>query len=270
MSRLNAILWTAFILLFSTGNLWAQTFHKEIPDVPNPPHLVNDFAGMLSASEALQLETKLLDFEQKSSNEVTIVTVPNLGDMDVATFALEIGRKWNIGKETKKNGVLILASKEDRKINISPGYGLSGVLPDVICGRIIRDHIVPNFKMGNYYQGFDEATTAIIEASTGEFTADPNNGTVGAGFMFFLILFIIIMIFVFFYITRNRKGMYISRRGYKYDDRGWNSFPPSGGGWFGGSNWGGGNDDSGGGFGGFGGFGGGGGGFDGGGASGSW
>jgi uncharacterized protein len=268
MRRICTLLFIV-ICSFCECHLFAQTYHKEIPEAPNPPHLVNDLAGMMSASEALQLETKLLDFERKSSNEVTIVTVANLGDLDVATFALEIGRKWDIGKETKKNGVLILASKDDRKINISPGYGLSGVLPDIICGRIIRDHIVPNFKEGNYYAGFDEATNAIIEASTGEFTAAPQASPVGAGFMFFFILFAIIMIFVFFFLIRNRKGMYISRRGYKYDDRGWNS-PSGGGAWFGGSNWGGGNDDSGGGFGGFGGFGGGGGGFDGGGASGSW
>jgi uncharacterized protein len=87
----------------------------------------------------------------------------------------------------------------------------------------------------------------------------------------FLILMFGLLFFVVFYLMSKSKGVYVSRRGYKYDDVGW-----GGGGWFGGGSgsgsWGGGSNSGsgGGGFGGFGGFGGGGGGFDGGGAGGSW
>ncbi|MBK8144743.1 MAG: TPM domain-containing protein [Bacteroidetes bacterium] len=268
MSKLSKIL-IAFILNFFIGivSTYAQTtFHKEIPDIPATPALVNDFGKMLRADEVLLLENKLLQFEKESSNEVVIVTVESLGGNEIASFAVELGRKWDIGKESKKNGVLILASKTDRKVNISPAYGLSGVLPDVICSRIIREQIVPNFKKGNMYQGFDEAVDKIIAYSKGEFTADEE--PTGSGIpMLLVLLFFMLLIFIFFFAIRNKTGStYVSRRGYKSSDSDWGS----GGGFFGGGSWGGGGSDSGDSGGGFGGFGGGGGGFDGGGSSGSW
>ena len=249
------------ILLLSIFCLQAQTtYHKGIPDLPATPRLVNDFAGMLTPEEVNLLETKLLNFEKTSSNEVTIVTVTDLDDLEVSEFALELGRKWDIGKEKKKNGVLLLDSKNDRKINISPGYGLSGVLPDITCGRIIREYIKPNFKNQAYYKGFDEATTAIISATQGEFSNDELKPKKTSGvFTFLKIIVIIIVIILYFFFRRNSRNIYVSRRGYRYND---------GGSWGGFGGFGGGGSDSGGG--GFGGFGGGGGGFDGGGASGDW
>lgn len=253
------------VIVILAGSINAQSkYHSQIPDVPATPALVNDFGKMLTPDEVLLLETKLLNFEKESSNEVVIVTLESLGGLEIADFAVELGRKWDIGKESKKNGVLILASKTDRKINISPAYGLSGVLPDVVCSRIIREQIVPNFKNGNIYKGFDEAVDKIIGYSKGEFTADEKGN--GGGFPVILfIIFFIILIFVFFFVIRNKNGgTYVSRRGYRNIDAGWGS----GGGFFGGDSWGGGSSGSD--SGGFGGFGGGGGGFDGGGASGSW
>jgi uncharacterized protein len=241
---------------------------KALPEVPSPPHLVNDLGGMLTDEEELKLETKLIEYEKNTSNEIAIVTVDNIGEFEISEYANELGRKWDIGKSSKKNGVLILASKSDRKINISPGYGLSGVLPDGVCGSIIRQQIVPNFKAGNYYLGFDAAVEKLKQHISNEFTAEETTED-GIGLFVFLFIFFIFIaiIFFFFYISRNRSSTYVSRRGWttKHDD--WNS--NSGGGWLGGGfgGFGGGGSDSGGGFGG---FGGGGGGFDGGGASGSW
>lgn len=268
MKKLNRFLLAVLFSVF-TQSLFAQaTFHKEIPDLPSKPALVNDLGDMLTTEEEMKLEAKLLKYEQESSNEIAIVTVETLGGMEVADFAVELGRKWGIGKSSKKNGVLVLASKTDRKINISPGYGLQGVLPDVRCSRIIREQIVPNFKSGNIYAGFDQATDKIIAYSTGEFSAEDADGKKDGSPLLF-ILFFMLMVFVFFFVVRKRTGnTYVSRRGYRNTDAGWGA----GGGFFGGmmggsgSSWG--SDDSGGG--GFGGFGGGGGGFDGGGASGSW
>lgn len=252
------------LAIFTHCRLLAQPYHKEIPDVPIHAALVHDLADMLSDEQELQLETKLYQFEQQTSNEITIVTVDTLGELDPNTFALELGRKWGIGKELKKNGVILLASKKDRKLNISPGYGLQGALPDVICARIIREYLVPNFRSQNYYQGFNEASDAIIKATQGEFVNDGKTSS-RSGLGMILLLFLIFgLIFVFFYLIRNRKNVYVSSRGYRYDDE-WSHLPRSSGGWFSSGGWG----DSGGG-GGFGGFGGGGGGFDGGGASGSW
>lgn len=220
-----------------------HSFHEQIPDAPNPARLVNDFAGMMSASETDQLEDKLEDFEKQTSNEIVVVTIASLQDLEVDEFALELGRKWNIGKASKKNGVLILAAQAEHRINISPAYGLQGALPDMLCARIIREFMTPAFKKGQFYVGFDQAADAIIAATKGEFTNDTPEKEKKTPPIFIFILFIMLLIYLF--VRRNSTSTYVSRRGYRN----------MGGGYWGG---------------GFGGFGGGGGGFDGGGSSGGW
>jgi uncharacterized protein len=267
----HVLLFIAFLITNSNGfsQVDANGFHTFIPDPPNPPMLVNDFGDMLSPEQEFSLESKLLKYEQTTSNEIVLVTVSTLNDMEVSEYALETGRKWDIGKAKKKNGVLMLASSGDRKIWIAPGSGLSGVLPDIVVGRIVRHYIIPRFKEGNYYGGFDAGIEEIMAAARGEFTSDETIRAkpIPVWMGVFLIIMFGILFFVVFYLMSKAKGVYVSRRGYKYDDAGW-----GGGGWFGGGSgggsWGGGNSSSGGG--GFGGFGGGGGGFDGGGAGGSW
>lgn len=243
-----------------------RTFHDIIPAVPSSPALVHDYASMLSSVERQELEAKLYQFERETSNELAVVIVDTLGYMEISEFANELGRKWSIGKASKRNGILLLISKKDRQLNISPADRLQGALPDATCGKIIRSVIVPEFRAGNYYQGITAGVEAIMAATRGEFTADEAKESPAdlVVFLLIMVLFIVILLFIIF---RKNKQVYVSRRGYKYDD--WNN---GGGGWFGGgSSWGGGSwggGSSGGG--GFGGFGGGGGGFDGGGASGSW
>lgn len=252
------------VLIFLQINLFAQvdTYHAVIPDVPSTPALVNDLGDMLTPAEEQLLETKLEKFNTETSNEIAVVTVESLGDLEVSQFANELGRKWDIGKATKRNGVLVLISKNDRKINISPSDKLQGALPDVICSRIIRENIVPNFKNKQYYSALNEATDNIMAATKGEFTND-NTGEGVSGFPVIFIILIFGFIFIaFMYFIRNKNNIYVSRRGYNYND-----WTPGAGGFFGGG-FGGNNNDSDGG--GFGGFGGGGSGFDGGGASGSW
>lgn len=267
MARIQSYLRIVFALLLSVMSFtytWAG--EEDFPAKPTPPRLVNDFAGMLSAEEASQLEAKLLQYEQSSSTQITVVTVKSIGMYEVAQYAIELGNRWGVGQKGKDNGVLILASKDDRKINISTGYGLEGALPDAICGRIIRNEIVPNFKNGDFYAGFDKAADAIIAATKGEYTADEKpkkGGKPGVLVIVILIILVYIILWIISKIGGGGGGSYMSGRGY----RGWDSGPWIGGGGFGGSRgggWGGGSS-SGGGFGGFGG-----GSFGGGGASGSW
>lgn len=42
----------------------------------------------------------------------------------------------------------MLIVMDERQVVIRTGRGMEGVLPDVICGRIIRDVIVPEFREG--------------------------------------------------------------------------------------------------------------------------
>jgi uncharacterized protein len=254
-----------FLTLLFVGILRGQ---PSVPDRPKPARLVNDFAHLLSGDEIRQLEQQLIAYDDSSSNQMAIITLPALGDYVIEDWALEIGRKWGVGRKAKNNGVLVIVSVEPRKINISPGYGLEGALPDLLCKRIITNEITPSFKQGQYFAGLSNGIKAIRSAAKGEYVNEDSGKSSGGeelSFWIFIIFFAIILLFIIISKNRNRASYYGPNRRRHYDNGG-------GGGWIfwggggnsGGSDWGGGggSDDS------FGGFGGG--DFGGGGASGDW
>jgi len=237
------------IAVIIAANIFAQFRER-----PSPPRLVNDFANFLSAEERQQLENKLVAYDDSTSNQIAIVTITDLGDFDKSQYAFELAEKWGIGRQHKNNGILILASKQQRAFFIATGYGLEDVLPDAICKRITERIVIPNFKNGNFYAGFDEATDEIIARSTGKFVNEKSDRKQGLPTWAIIIIIIVFIIIVSGSASgRGNGGNTLSRRGVGPVIWG-------GGGFGGGSSSGGG--------GGFGGFGGG--SFGGGGAGGNW
>jgi len=240
---------------------------QNIPAAPNPPRLVNDFAHALTADQIADLENKLVAYDDTTSVQIAVVTVPTTGDYEIGDYALKILRDWKIGNKQTNNGLLILAAINDHKVYIATGYGMEGVVPDITAKQIIDNEILPNFRSNNYYRGFDLAADAIIKASHGEYKAPEGynqrgrKGKGGGGSVFGIILFVIIIIVLASRGGGRGGGGLMSRSGVLPFILG--SMIGSagrGGGWSGGG--------GGGGGGGFGGFGGGSGG--GGGAGGSW
>lgn len=242
----------------------------DIPTKPNfiPP--VIDSTGTLSKGEFDSLYNKLKNYSDTTSTEVIVVVIPTTKGENIGLLAPRWGQKWEIGQKDEDNGVFILLARNDRKIWISPGYGVEDRLTAGIVGEITRNEIIPEFKRGDYYQGLNRGTDAIFRALEGKYTAAPkrsSNNAFPIGFLF--LLFIVFVIFIII-LTKNRKGGGGSggrsnRAGTSILDAiilsnmGRGSYGrSSGGGIFGGGS-----------SGGFGGFGGG-GGFSGGGAGGSW
>ncbi len=234
---------------------------------------VNDFAGLLAPFQKQALEQKLRNYNDSTSSAIVIITVPSLEGNDIAEVALKYLRDWGIGTKGKNNGVVILVSKGDHKARIETGYGMEGVLPDILAKQIIDERMIPFFKNNDYYAGLDNAVDAVIQAAAGEYKANPRSqdNNVTAGKIIPLVIFFIIIVFLFSGKGGGGGGSYMSRKGSK-------SFLGGALPWFllgnmlggGGGRRGGGFGGGGGGFGGggFGGFGGGSGG--GGGASGGW
>ena len=159
--------------------------------------IVTDYTGTLSASQQQALEHKLVAFNDSTSSQVAIVVMTSVGNYDISDYAVQLYNRWGIGQKEKNNGVLVLVAKEDRKVWITTGYGMEGVLPDALCKRIIDNEILPNFREGNYYEGLDEGVNAIISVVKGEYTADRKGKEKGIpwfGVLIFLIIFFIVII----------------------------------------------------------------------------
>lgn len=255
------------ILLFSLSS-FAQL---NIPDKPKKEIAVYDGADFLKNDETKQLRQKLETYADTTSTQIVIATINSLNGEYIATYAAEWAEKWGIGQKSKDNGLLILISKTDSKVQFTTGYGIEDRLTDATSKTIIENIILPEFRKANYYEGLDKGTDAVFEVLAGKFDADQiKKQKEEFPWAFFIFPLIIIIVIIIIASRRKNKGGGPGS-GHK------NSSPDlldililgsmgrsMGGGSFGGS--------SSGGFGGGGGFSGGfgGGSFGGGGAGGSW
>mgnify|MGYP001589041260 CR=1 FL=1 len=128
---------------------------------PSPTGFVNDFAGLYTSQFKFQMESDLTAFEKQTGSEIAVVTIKSLEGMDIESYAVSLFEKWKIGKKGKDNGLLLLISKEDRKIKIEVGYGLEPYITDGRAGEIIRNQMTPEFKNENYETGTLNAVNQI-------------------------------------------------------------------------------------------------------------
>jgi uncharacterized protein len=234
---------------------------------------VVDAANLLTPQDKDALTQKLAALEQSTSRQLVVATVPDLQGYPIEDYGYQLGRTWGIGQKGANNGVILLVSKNDRKVRIEVGYGLEPILTDAFSSQIIQDRIVPAFKQGDYPGGINAGVDAIAaqlqappeaqEKAVQQAVARQKHAHHSSGSFVPLIFWAIILLFIIIPGVRGRR--YGRRHGSGWPVVIWG--PGMGGGWGGGSS-------SGGGWGGFsgggGGFSGGGGSFGGGGASGGW
>ena len=251
-----------FYLLFFALHSFAQS--DPIPERPNPPRLVNDYSstGFLSSSEAAQLEQKLQNFANQTSNQIVVVVVDDLGGLEPWDYATKLGEKWGVGQAKMDNGVVILIKptaneQGKRKSFISVGKGLEAVIPDATAKQITDKELIPLLKKGEYFSALNNTTDVIMALAKGEFNSDEYGAKNAKEKENPIYAIIVIIVIVLIFLINNKRGggggmMSGFLLGSMFGRMG------GGGGGFGGG-------DSGGGFGGFGG-----GGFGGGGAGGDW
>ena len=231
---------------------FSTTLKAQLPHPSDPPRLVNDYTGTLSASQISTLEHKLVAYNDSTSTQILVMLVDDLQGYTIEEYATEIGHSWGVGQKGKGNGTVVLVKpkkgSEKGQVNISTGYGIEEYVSDATAKNIIEKEMIPAFKEGDYYTGIDQAVDVIMDLCSGKFSQDEYN--VGDGFPLWMIILFIIAIAIIF-------SKFSSGSGQNYSGGGSRTiWIPSGGGFCGGG---------GGGFSGFGG-----GGFGGGGASGSW
>lgn len=242
-----------------------------IPSRPSPPRLVNDLAGLFTPHQAAELERILVSFDDTTSNQIAVVTTPDLEGYEIGEYAVRIGLDWQVGSEKFDNGLVIVVKPKTASsrgdVSIAVGYGLEGSIPDAYCSRIINEVMIPQFKVNDYAGGIYAACDILMKLASGEISElrernDDDDISVFAVFLMFLIIFSIIVIIA---LGSNNDNNNNGRTGRRDGPIIFTSGTPYGG-W--GSSHGGRSFGGGGSFGGFGGFGGG--SFGGGGASGSW
>jgi uncharacterized protein len=143
-------------LMFGLSALAAE------PEFPKLSGRVVDNAQLLSAATTQNLNKQLAAQEQRTGNQLVVVTLNDLQGYEIADFGFQLGRHWGIGQKDSNNGALLIIAKQERKMRIEVGYGLEGTLTDARSAQIIQQILSPAFKTGDFNGGITRAVDAMI------------------------------------------------------------------------------------------------------------
>lgn len=104
-------------------------------------------------------------FEKETSNEIAIISLDSLRvtNETFEDLSLRIAQKWGIGKVGKDNGIVIVISKQYRKIRIQNGNGIEKKISDQETKVILNHYFIPDFKNNNYYNGTINGVLALMK-----------------------------------------------------------------------------------------------------------
>jgi uncharacterized protein len=251
--------------------------------IPSPAGPVTDLVGVLDQDSRRHLTQLIQEVRERTTAEIAVLIVPSTEPDPIEDYSIAVFDRWKIGQQGKENGLLFLVAVKDRRMRITTGYGLEGILPDGKVGEIRDREITPFFRAGRYAEGILRGSNALAAVILGEAgsvggeqrptaQAARSKRRFGSGSTgILLVVFIMLILFAAGLSAMDRSASLRTRGRGDVRRRSGSSWPL----WFGGGSGGAiggwsGSGWSGGGFGGggFGGFGGGGSG--GGGAGGSW
>ena len=109
-----------------------------------------DNAHVLSPQTQADLTTKLAALEQKTGDQVVVVTLPDLQGLEIEDYGYQLGRAWGIGQKGKDNGLLLHRRAHEHKVRIEVGYGLEPVMTDAMSSVILQTQVLPKFRAGDY------------------------------------------------------------------------------------------------------------------------
>ncbi|WP_447649345.1 TPM domain-containing protein [Pseudomonas abietaniphila] len=194
MERARRGTWVALLALWA--GLFAQWAQAELK-FPALSGQVVDTAGMIDSDSKERLSQMLRAHEELTTEQVVVVTLPDLQGSTIEDFGYQLGRFWGIGQKGKDNGALLIVAKDERKVRIEVGYGLEDRLTDAQSSAIINQIITPAFKQGDFVGGISKGTEAIVQVLGGDPLAEPVVGASGGDdvtdwkmSLLFLILFV--------------------------------------------------------------------------------
>lgn len=157
LSRTVAVLLMS-VMFFTFGSLSAQASSAD-PGKGSAPSIIDE-GSMLSPEEEASLTKAIIENHEKYGLFFVIETVPSLDGQSIESVALAHANTLGVGESKEDNGVLILLSRDDRKIRFELGNTVSGKISDAEMTNIIDSKVTPHFKSGNYPLGLESGMKA--------------------------------------------------------------------------------------------------------------
>jgi uncharacterized protein len=134
-------------------------------DVPELTQPVNDFASVIDAAHAGEMDRMIRALQQASGDVVVVATIETFAPFgDIREYAVKLFENHGrgIGQAGKHNGVLVLLAVKDHQVWIEVGYGLEEFITDGYAGETSRQFMIPAFRTGDYGGGLEAGVERII------------------------------------------------------------------------------------------------------------
>jgi uncharacterized protein len=132
------------------------------PALPTaPPGRIADLARVIDAGTTARLTQMFQEVERRTGAEIAILTVPSTQPEPLSDYAVRVFERWRVGKKGQDTGVLVVVAVQDRRVWITTGYGLEGILPDGKVGGIRDREFLPALRRGALAEGILRGTEAI-------------------------------------------------------------------------------------------------------------
>lgn len=183
--------------------------------IPPPRGAVNDFANVISAADAAQIESLCRTVWDSARVAIVVATFASIGAEDYRDAANRLYERWGIGAREENRGILIFNVVDQRKVWIETGYGVEEFLNDARVGDVYRQYIQPRLARGDYGGGFLAGVQRLADYIAAEYNVDFDLDTVPAGpeseesqsngnFVFW-IFFVIVLIVIFLGRNQGRR-----------------------------------------------------------------
>ena len=150
----------ACLLAIGLGS--AALAQSGLQPVPTLSSHVIDETGTLDAAQRQALDAKLTAYEQKRGAQIVMLIVATTLPEDIAAYAQRVGDNWKIGRQNIGDGLLLVVSKNDRRVRIETTRALEGAMPDLAARQIIDSAITPSFRQNDYAGGLNAANVAGV------------------------------------------------------------------------------------------------------------
>ena len=159
------------LLLACSLTAGAATYRvEEVPNVQQADRrrYVSNPDGILSDRTVMRLDSLCGALRERGIAQVAVVAVDDIAGGDTFSFAIDLFRRWGVGRAGTDNGLGVLLVRDLHEIRFVTGGGLEGVLTDALCKRIQMKYMLPYFREGNYDAGMTaglQAAAQLLEGS---------------------------------------------------------------------------------------------------------
>src|SRR5205085_7668841 len=92
--------------------------HDGLRPIPPLAARVTDLTDTLSASERQAIDTKLADWETRTTNQLVVLIVPSTKPETIEQYSIRVGESWKIGQKGEDNGAIFVVAKDDKRMRI--------------------------------------------------------------------------------------------------------------------------------------------------------